>query len=241
MRVRIVPLFASVALLALPAFAQTGASGPQQPSATTGAANAAAGQTLTKDTEQRIRRSLEQSGFKNVQVMPQAFVIRAEAPDGSRVMMQMSPDRFAELVVPEGQSAATGKAGGADASDSTAMRNGATSGTSGSASTESGSTTAPSTGSAPLQGGSSSAPTAGGDIAQQIRQSLQKNGFKDIEIMPEAFLIRGQAPDGSRMAMVVSPDEAEGIVAPGNRSGASSRNDAAAEGTGTGTGIVKGR
>ena len=38
--------------------------------------------------------------FRNVQVMPQSFVVRAQAPDGSRIVMFMSPDRFAELSIP---------------------------------------------------------------------------------------------------------------------------------------------
>lgn len=55
------------------------------------------GDGITADTQQKIRQSLEQSGFRNVQVLPQSFVVRAQAPDGSRIVMFMSPDRFAEL------------------------------------------------------------------------------------------------------------------------------------------------
>jgi hypothetical protein len=55
--------------------------------------------SITSDTQQKIRQSLEQSGFKNVQVLPEAFVIRAQAPDGSRVAMLLSPDRVAEVVM----------------------------------------------------------------------------------------------------------------------------------------------
>jgi hypothetical protein len=55
------------------------------------------GDGITSDTQQKIRQSLEQSGFRNVQVMPQSFVVRAQAPDGSHIVMFMSPDRFAEL------------------------------------------------------------------------------------------------------------------------------------------------
>jgi hypothetical protein len=54
---------------------------------------------ITADTQQKIRQSLEQSGFRNVQVMPQSFVVRAQAPDGSHLVMFMSPDRFAELSI----------------------------------------------------------------------------------------------------------------------------------------------
>ena len=45
------------------------------------------GYGVTADTQQKIRQSLEQSGFRNVQVVPQSFVVRAQAPDGSRIVM----------------------------------------------------------------------------------------------------------------------------------------------------------
>lgn len=53
---------------------------------------------ITADTQQKIRQSLEQSGFKNVQVLPQAFLIRAQAPDGSHIAMWLSPDQMTEVV-----------------------------------------------------------------------------------------------------------------------------------------------
>jgi hypothetical protein len=55
------------------------------------------GYGITADTQQKIRQSLEQSGFRNVQVVPQSFVVRAQSPDGSHIVMFMSPDQFAEL------------------------------------------------------------------------------------------------------------------------------------------------
>jgi hypothetical protein len=50
------------------------------------------------DTQQKIRQALEQSGFKDVHVVPQSFVIRAQAPDGSRVVMLMSPDMVSGII-----------------------------------------------------------------------------------------------------------------------------------------------
>lgn len=49
---------------------------------------------ITADTQQKIRQSLQQSGFRDVQVVPQSYVVRAQAPDGSHIVMFMSPDRF---------------------------------------------------------------------------------------------------------------------------------------------------
>ena len=48
--------------------------------------------TVSVDTRAQIKDSLEKSGFKNITVLPQAYLIRAQAPDGSRVVMQVSPE-----------------------------------------------------------------------------------------------------------------------------------------------------
>jgi hypothetical protein len=63
---------------------------------------------VTADTQQRIRQSLEQSGFRNVEVVPQSYVVRAQAPDGSRIVMFMSPDQFAEVAFPGGNQGLSG-------------------------------------------------------------------------------------------------------------------------------------
>ena len=131
MRFAAAPLALSLALLAVPALAQSSVNGVdnetnQHPSVSgnyssnnngssadqqnrnLGATNRSEGRFagnnnqpgLTYDTQQKIRQSLEQNGFRNVQVTPEAFVIRAQAPDGSRVLMEVTPDQFAEAVQP---------------------------------------------------------------------------------------------------------------------------------------------
>lgn len=84
-----------------------------QSSANTGAQSSSGqsspGANITADTQQRIRQSLEQSGFKNVQVLPEAFLIRAQAPDGSHIAMLLSPDRMAEVVTGNANQGMQGK------------------------------------------------------------------------------------------------------------------------------------
>lgn len=58
------------------------------------------GANVSADTQQKIRQSLEQSGFKDIRVVPETFVVRAQAPDGSRIVMLLSPDQMAEVVMP---------------------------------------------------------------------------------------------------------------------------------------------
>lgn len=86
------------------AWAQTYTSNPgvqstPNPGAQSSSGQYSGGYGVTNDTQQKIRQSLEQSGFRDVHVVPQSFVVRAQAPDGSHIVMFMSPDQFAELTL----------------------------------------------------------------------------------------------------------------------------------------------
>jgi hypothetical protein len=99
--------FASVLVLmgGSAAWAQTSSSNPEpQPNAAPSAQSASgqfsSGANISADTQQKIRQSLEQSGFKDIRVVPETFVVRARAPDGSRIVMLLSPDQLTEVVTP---------------------------------------------------------------------------------------------------------------------------------------------
>ena len=66
---------------------------------------------VSSATRGKIKDSLEQSGFKNVQVVPQAYLIRAEAPDGSRVVMQVNPEGLSGVVVEQPQGTGSSSTG----------------------------------------------------------------------------------------------------------------------------------
>jgi hypothetical protein len=98
MRVPAFPIIASVVLLAAPAFAQTSTNPSAQPAGTSSATEATKGSSPTPDEQEKIRQSMEQSGFKNVRVAPESFVIQAQAPDGSQIAMmnvRVVPESFA--------------------------------------------------------------------------------------------------------------------------------------------------
>ena len=99
MRVAGLPIVMSLALFAAPVFAQSSTTATS-PTTSSNASNPSRDHGVSTDTQQKIRHSLEQNGFKNVQVIPQSFVIRAQAPDGSRVVMEVSPDQFEEVIAP---------------------------------------------------------------------------------------------------------------------------------------------
>jgi hypothetical protein len=111
MRFHALPIIASALLLATPTLAQTsGTSGSSNRSDSSSAASSAASSqhapdtVVTLDTQQKLKQSLEQSGFKNVIVVPEAFVIHAQAPDGSKIVMEVSPDQMRAIVERTGSS-----------------------------------------------------------------------------------------------------------------------------------------
>jgi hypothetical protein len=94
----------SVVLLANPAFAQQAATTTTQPSNASTASNLPDDTKVTLDTQQKLRQSLEAAGFKSVKVTPETFVIHAKAPDGSHIVMMVSPDQIAGVIEHTGSS-----------------------------------------------------------------------------------------------------------------------------------------
>jgi hypothetical protein len=103
MRVPAFPIIASVILLAAPAFAQTSMPSTQSAKSPP-TANTKNGSAVTVDTQQKVRQSLEQSGFKDIHVTPESFVVRAQAPDGSHLVIMLSPDEVTGVVEETGTS-----------------------------------------------------------------------------------------------------------------------------------------
>jgi hypothetical protein len=46
----------------------------------------------TAPIQQRVKSNLERAGYKNVQIMPSSFLVRATDQDGNPVMMVINPD-----------------------------------------------------------------------------------------------------------------------------------------------------
>jgi pectate lyase len=113
MRSHALPLIAAVAMLAGAAFAQTsntsnlsGSSRDNSSAASSSSASTSQSPdtAVTVDTQQKLKQSLEQNGFKNVLVVPEAYVIHAQAPDGSKIVMEVSPDQMRAVVERTGTS-----------------------------------------------------------------------------------------------------------------------------------------
>jgi hypothetical protein len=107
MRFPALPIIAVVVMLAPPAFAQTtsttGSSRSDSPSSTS-SSQLPPDTAVTVDTQQKLKQSLEQNGFKNVIVVPEAYAIHAQAPDGSRIVMEVSPDQMRAVIERTGSS-----------------------------------------------------------------------------------------------------------------------------------------
>ena len=107
MRIPVFPIIGSVLLLAAPAFAQ-------QAGTTTSAADryfAVPHRTcpddtkVTLDTQQKLRQSLVEARFlKNVKVTAESYVVQRKAPDGSHIVMMVSPDQIAGVIEHTGSS-----------------------------------------------------------------------------------------------------------------------------------------
>ncbi len=72
--------------------------------------------------------------------------------------------------------------------------------------TSSQSSTSTSGDTASQKGGSSAA-----QVRDQLQQSLEKSGFKDVRIAAESYAVSATAPDGSHVYMTISPGSIEGI------------------------------
>jgi hypothetical protein len=114
MHISSISLIASLVLLAVPASAQnsnmsTPARSSDPSTSTTSASQLPPDTLVTLDTQQKLKQSLEQSGFQKVLVTPSSYVIRAKAPDGSHIVMLVSPDQLHAIIEPAwGSSSAPG-------------------------------------------------------------------------------------------------------------------------------------
>jgi hypothetical protein len=104
MRVPSFPMIASFVLLAAPAFAQTSSMTGGQLSDSPTSSRLPPDTVVTLDTQQKLKQSIEQNGFKNVIVVPEAYVIHAQAPDGSKIVMEVSPDQMQAVIERTGSS-----------------------------------------------------------------------------------------------------------------------------------------
>jgi hypothetical protein len=116
MRIMSLVVVSSLALAAAPAFAQNKGAG------TAPSANPQSNASVTQETQRAIRQSLESSGFKDIRIVPESYVVHAQAPDGSRIVMMVSPDEVQGVVINNGTSNAPPAQGGGANGGSTAPK-----------------------------------------------------------------------------------------------------------------------
>ncbi len=107
------------AAFALPAAAQQSTpSGSSSSSSTSGqqhSGNGPANSQAQITMQQHVKNDLEQAGFKNVQVMPESFLVRATDKEGRPVMMVINPDSITTVT---GMSSTPGSSASASGSSS---------------------------------------------------------------------------------------------------------------------------
>lgn len=95
---------AAIGLLALPAAAQQSPSGTSgQPGSSGAQMNQSATSQQTAATAQKVRQSLQQAGFQDINVVDAAYVVHARTSEGNLVLMYVDP--------PGGPTATTGSSG----------------------------------------------------------------------------------------------------------------------------------
>ncbi len=52
-------------------------------------------------------------------------------------------------------------------------------------------------------------------VTQQLRNDLQKNGYSDVKVMPESFLVHAQDKQGHPVMMMITPTSMTEITALG--------------------------
>ncbi|MDF1585037.1 hypothetical protein [Marinimicrococcus flavescens] len=90
MRARYLSALALAAALATPAFAQSGKSSDQSSQQAGQKATAQSTQQQTMSQE-KLRSQLEKAGFSKIEIIDAAFLVRAEGPDGDKVLMYIDP------------------------------------------------------------------------------------------------------------------------------------------------------
>src|SRR6185437_4993280 len=105
--------------LALPAFAATSGTGPAD--STSSAATSQQNQAAHPMTREKVKSELEEMGFKNVQVMPQSFLVRAENKEGNPMIMVINPDSVTSVTALSGPPGSGGSSSGASGSGSSGM------------------------------------------------------------------------------------------------------------------------
>lgn len=90
MRTSVLCFVAALGLLATPAMAQSsGQTGSQQQGQS--AASSQQDMQMQAMSRDRLAKSLEQAGFKNVTVVDATYLVQAQSPHGDQVMMLIDP------------------------------------------------------------------------------------------------------------------------------------------------------
>lgn len=63
----------------------------------------------------------------------------------------------------------------------------------------------------PQQSKAQSTPNA--PIQQQVKQDLSQEGFTNVQVMPESFLVRATDKSGNRIMMILNPDSVTAVTA----------------------------
>lgn len=116
---------AALALGVLPATAQSGSSGGQPAGAQKGSQAQTQGQSshMSAMSQDKLRKTLQQSGFTDIQIVDAAYIVHAKTSDGNMVVMYIDPPGSATRA---SQSGSSGQSTTGSASPSSGSGSGST-------------------------------------------------------------------------------------------------------------------
>ena len=104
-------------VLAVPAMAQQSGQ-PQGSSGSKQQANAQSAENQNSPAiQQQVKKDLEQAGFKDVQIMPQSFLVHAHDKENRPVMMVINPDSLVAVTGMSNSATSSGSQSAGNASD----------------------------------------------------------------------------------------------------------------------------
>ena len=79
------------------------------------------------------------------------------------------------------------------------------------------------------QSASNNSQPQNGAAAQKLKQSLENEGFTDVKVVAQSFVVQGKSPDGDPVVMTIGPHgmsvfEAMNAAGPGQTTGSSNHS-----------------
>lgn len=161
-----------------------------------------------------LKNDLSKAGFKDIQIMPSSFLVRATDTEGNPVIMMINSNSVTAITE---ESQASNSANSGKAANDTGSASQTTNGQSASNSQNEANGNKTNGGQSAMNNGA-----GGAQIRTTLKNDLSKAGFKNVQIMPSSFLVRAKDSKGNPVVMVINPDSVTAVTEEGQAAGSAS-------------------